>query len=85
MAPSRHIRNFPMFMPPAALNTGHSHGSHGPPFGVGKLRSLSAAAILRADMPANTATIEDLCDQRDRLKKEEGGPMKGRVLSGRNW
>jgi hypothetical protein len=36
-------------------------------------------------MPANSAKIEDLCDQRDRLKKEEGGPTKGRVLGGRSW
>jgi hypothetical protein len=31
------------------------------------------------------AKIDDLCAERDRLKKEEGGPTKGRVLSGRNW
>ena len=31
------------------------------------------------------AKIERLCDERDRLKKEEGGPMKGRVLGGRSW
>ena len=31
------------------------------------------------------AKIEGLCDERDRLKKEEGGPMKGRVLGGRSW
>jgi hypothetical protein len=29
--------------------------------------------------------IEGLCDERDRLKKEQGGPMKGRVLGGRSW
>ena len=31
------------------------------------------------------AKIEDLCDQRDRLKREQGGPTKGRVLGGRSW
>jgi hypothetical protein len=29
--------------------------------------------------------IEGLCDERDRLKKEQGGPTKGRVLGGRSW
>jgi hypothetical protein len=29
--------------------------------------------------------IEGLCDKRDRLKKEQGGPTKGRVLCGRSW
>jgi hypothetical protein len=31
------------------------------------------------------AKIEGLCDERDRLKREEGGPTKGRVLGGRSW
>ena len=31
------------------------------------------------------AKIDDLCAERDRLKKEEGGPTKGRVLGGRSW
>jgi hypothetical protein len=31
------------------------------------------------------AKIEGLCDERDRLKKEQDGPMKGRVLGGRSW
>ena len=29
--------------------------------------------------------LEDLCVERDRLKKEQDGPMKGRVLGGRSW
>lgn len=29
--------------------------------------------------------IEGLCEKRDRLKKEQGGPTKGRVLCGRSW
>jgi hypothetical protein len=28
------------------------------------------------------AKIEGFCDERDRLKKEQDGPMKGRVLAG---
>ena len=31
------------------------------------------------------AKIEDLCDERDRLKTGEGGPTRGRVLGGRSW
>lgn len=31
------------------------------------------------------AKIEGLCPDRDRLKKEQGGPTKGRVLGGRSW
>ena len=31
------------------------------------------------------AKIEDLCTERDRLKTEEGGATKGRVLGGRSW
>ena len=42
----------------------------------------TAAAELLQRMQAK---IEGLCDERDRLKKEEGGPTKGRVLGGRSW
>jgi hypothetical protein len=31
------------------------------------------------------AKIEGLCDERDRLKREQGGPTKRRVLGGRSW
>ena len=31
------------------------------------------------------AKIEDLCGQRHRLRREQGGPTKGRVLGGRSW
>ena len=31
------------------------------------------------------AKIDDLCAERDRLKAEQGGPTKGRVLGGRSW
>ena len=29
--------------------------------------------------------INDLCAERERLKKDQGGPTKGRVLGGRSW
>ena len=44
--------------------------------------STAAAELLLGRMQAK---IEGLCDERDRLKKEEGDPTKGRVLSGRSW
>jgi hypothetical protein len=44
--------------------------------------STAAAELLLGRM---LAKIERLCDERDRLKKEEGSPMKGRVLGGRSW
>jgi hypothetical protein len=31
------------------------------------------------------AKIDDLCAERDRLRKEQGGPVKGRALGGRSW
>ena len=49
--------------------------------------------LQRADIPTAAAEllltrmlakIDDLCAERDRLKKEEGGPTKGRVLGGRS-
>jgi hypothetical protein len=44
--------------------------------------STAAAELLLERM---LVKIEGLCDERDRLKKEEGGPTKGRVLGGRSW
>jgi hypothetical protein len=29
--------------------------------------------------------IDGLCAERDRLKKEQPNPMKGKVLGGRRW
>jgi hypothetical protein len=29
--------------------------------------------------------IEGLCDERGRLKREQGAPTSGRVLGGRSW
>jgi hypothetical protein len=31
------------------------------------------------------AKIDDLCAQRERLKKADAGAVKGRVLGGRSW
>ena len=44
--------------------------------------STAAAELLLGRMHAR---IDDLCAERDRLKKEEGGPTRGRVLGGRSW
>ena len=44
--------------------------------------STTSAELLLGRMHAK---IDDLCAERDRLKKEEGGPTKGRVLGGRSW
>jgi hypothetical protein len=44
--------------------------------------STASAELLLQRMHAK---IDDLCAERDRLKKEEGGPTKGRVLGGRSW
>ena len=44
--------------------------------------STAAAELLLGRMHAK---IDDLCAERDRLKKEQGGPTKRRVLGGRSW
>jgi hypothetical protein len=44
--------------------------------------STASAELLLQRM---LAKIEGLGDERDRLKKEEGSPTKGRVLGGRSW
>ncbi|KRR03297.1 hypothetical protein CQ10_40570 [Bradyrhizobium valentinum] len=44
--------------------------------------STASAELLLQRM---LAKIDGLCDERDRLKKEDGSPMKGRVLGGRSW
>ena len=44
--------------------------------------STAAAELLLARMHAK---IDDLCAERERLKKEESGATKGRVLGGRSW
>ena len=44
--------------------------------------STASAELLLGRM---LAKIEGLCAERDRLKKEQDGPTKGRVLGGRSW
>ncbi|MEH2543227.1 MULTISPECIES: hypothetical protein [unclassified Bradyrhizobium] len=44
--------------------------------------ATAAAELLLGRM---LAKIEGLCAERDRLKAEQGGPTKGRVLGGRSW
>jgi len=44
--------------------------------------STAAAELLLGRMHAK---IDDLCAERERLKREQGGPTKGRVLGGRSW
>jgi hypothetical protein len=55
----------------------------------GEIRQLQ-----RAGIPTTSAEsllermlnkIDDLCAERDRLKKEQPCPMKGKVLGGRQW
>lgn len=31
------------------------------------------------------ASVDSLCAQRDKQRKEQTGPIKGRVLGGRSW
>ena len=44
--------------------------------------STASAELLLAQMHT---TIDGLCEKRDRLKKAEPGPVKGKVLGGRRW
>jgi hypothetical protein len=44
--------------------------------------STASAELLLGRMHAK---IDDLCAERERLKKGQGGPTKGRVLGGRSW
>ena len=44
--------------------------------------STASAELLLGRMHAK---IDDLCAERERLKREQGGPTKGRVLGGRSW
>jgi hypothetical protein len=44
--------------------------------------STAAAELL---LTRKLVKIEGLCAERDRLKKEQGGPTKGRVLGGWSW
>jgi hypothetical protein len=44
--------------------------------------STASAELLLGRMHAK---IDDLCAERDRRKREQGAPTKGRVLGGRSW
>ena len=54
----------------------------------GEMRQLQRAGIATASAEALLERIQnridELCAERDRLKKELG-PVKGRVLGGRSW
>ena len=44
--------------------------------------STASAELLLARMHTK---IDGLCAERERLKKEDGGAVKGKVLGGRSW
>jgi hypothetical protein len=55
----------------------------------GDVRRLQRADIATASAEAlldrMLNNIDTLCAERDRLKKEQPGPNKGKVLGGRRW
>jgi hypothetical protein len=55
----------------------------------GEIRQLQRAGIPTASAEAlldrMLQDIDGLCAERDRLKKEQPGPTKGKVLGGRRW
>jgi hypothetical protein len=55
----------------------------------GEIRQLQKAGIPTASAEAlldrMLNNIDGLCAERDRLKKEQPGPTKGKVLGGRRW
>ena len=55
----------------------------------GEIRQLQRAGIATASAEAlldrMLDTIDRLCAERDRLKKAQPGPIKGKVLGGRSW
>jgi hypothetical protein len=55
----------------------------------GVIRLLQRAGISTASAEAlldrMLHSIDGLCVERDRLKKEQSGPNKGKVLGGRRW
>ena len=55
----------------------------------GEIRQLQGAGIPTASAEALLERmlnkIDDMCAERDRLKKEQPGPTKGKVLGGRRW
>lgn len=55
----------------------------------GEIRQLQRAGIPTASAEALLERmlnkIDELCAERDRLKREQGAPAKGRALGGRSW
>jgi hypothetical protein len=55
----------------------------------GEIRQLQRAGIPTASAEALLERmlnkIDEMCADRDRLKKEQPSPMKGKVLGGRQW
>jgi hypothetical protein len=55
----------------------------------GGIRQLQKAGIPTASAEAlldrMLSNIDGLCAERDRLKKDQPGPTKGKVLGGRRW
>jgi hypothetical protein len=45
------------------------------------ISALPAEALLARMLTA----IDNLCVERDRLRKEQGGPVRGKALDGRSW
>ena len=55
----------------------------------GEIRQLQRAGISTASADVLLVrmldTIDRLCAERDRLKKEQPSPIKGKALGGRSW
>ena len=55
----------------------------------GEIRQLQKAGIPTASAEAllnrMLSNIDGLCAERDRLKKDQPGPSRGKVLGGRRW
>jgi hypothetical protein len=55
----------------------------------GEIRQLQRAGISTASAEAllerTLANIDRMCTERDKLKNEQAGPAKGKVLGGRSW
>ena len=55
----------------------------------GEIRQLQRAGIPTASAEALLERmlnkIDEMCAERDRLKKDQPSPMKGKVLGGREW
>ena len=55
----------------------------------GEIRHLQRAGISTASaeglLERMLNKIDELCDERDKLRKDQPGPTKGKVLGGRQW